>query len=276
VNGVPRRTEKGTDGEQGFCSMGNPGVLEAQKRFIEHVVAAVNGFDNILFEIANENYYSAEWELELCRYIHDLESRLPRRHLVMPLDLPNHDFGGIKTWKLPDLHANLLKARQVRRPLIFDTDGIGTPVDDVARGAFWTAFCSGGHISYLDDSLQPGTEWKGDERGTRWEPARRQLGVLARFVRRTRFWELEPGDPLVRAGSAYAMASARELVAYLPDGGEVRLDLTGLPKDLTGEWLSPASGDTSAVLGVQGGGAVVLSAPSAADWVLHLTTAADR
>ena len=164
VDGDPRQTGTGTDGEQGFCSLGNPGVLTYQQQFVLRVIHAVNGFDNILFEIANENYYSADWELELCRYLHQIETRLPRRHLVMPLDLPNHDYGGIKTWTLRDLHANLLQARQLGQPEIFDTDGIGNPSVEGVRRGFWTVFVSGGHVSYMDGSFQTSSEWGNDPR----------------------------------------------------------------------------------------------------------------
>jgi hypothetical protein len=58
VDGDPRNTGRGIDGEQGFCSLGNPKVLKAQKAFIREVVDAVDEFDNIFFEIANENYLS--------------------------------------------------------------------------------------------------------------------------------------------------------------------------------------------------------------------------
>lgn len=42
VDGDPRNTDRGTDGEQGFCSLGSPKVLEAQKAFICRVVDTVN------------------------------------------------------------------------------------------------------------------------------------------------------------------------------------------------------------------------------------------
>ncbi len=267
VDGDPRDTGNGTDGEQGFCSLGNPAVMDAQRRFIERVVRAVNGFDNILLEIANENYYSAEWELELCRYIHELEAELPRQHLVMPLDLPNHDYGAIKTWDIDKLHSSLLKARELGQPLILDTDGIGTPDSDRGRRAFWTALSSGGHVSYLDESLQTGSEWKGDTRGTRWEAQRAELGVLARFSRLVRFWEMTPDDALVRAGRAFAMGSDREVVAYLPDGGEVTLDLSRLPAQARGTWVDPRTGEMTGAE-VTAGNQSVARPPGGGDWVL--------
>lgn len=270
VDGDPRNTGMGTDGEQGFCSLGNPKVLEAQKAFIRKVVDAVNDFDNIFFEIANENYYNAEWERNLCEFIHEYEKGKPKQHLTMPLDLPNHDYGGIKTWDLQRLHANLLKARALKQPLIFDTDGIGNPDDATVRKAAWTAFVSGGHVSYLDDSLQIGSEYKGDFKGSRRATLRKQLGYLAAFTRNVRFYEMQPDDSLVKAGNAFAMASPRELVAYLPDGGSIALDLSSVSGSVTARWFNPCDGKFGKAFKVEGGGKREFQALDRNDWVLYL------
>ena len=78
VDGDPRNTGTGIDGQDGFCSLDNPKALEAQKAYICRVVDAVNEFDHILFEIANENYYNEQWELRLCDFIHDYEKTRPK------------------------------------------------------------------------------------------------------------------------------------------------------------------------------------------------------
>ncbi len=272
VDGDPRSTGKGTDGEQGFCSLGNPKVLEAQKAFVRKVVDAVNEFDNIFFEIANENYYNAEWERALCQFIHDYETGKPKQHLTMPLDLPNHDYGGIKTYDVRRLHANLLKALALKQPLIFDTDGIGNPDDATVRKAAWTAFVSGGHVSYLDDSLQPGSEHGGDFRGSRRATLRQQLGYLARFTKQVRFWEMQPDNTLVKSGDAFAFASERELIAYLPNGGSVTLDLTNMKGTLTARWFNPREGKFSVGFRVAGRGRREFHAPDGNDWALYLKT----
>ncbi|NCO95778.1 MAG: hypothetical protein COZ06_02255 [Armatimonadetes bacterium CG_4_10_14_3_um_filter_66_18] len=279
VDGDPKNTDKGTDGEQGFCSLGNPPVLEAQKAFIRQTVDAVNEFDHLLFEIANENYYSAEWERHLCEFIHEYEKGKPRQHLVMPLDLPNHDYGGIKTYDFQQLHTSLLKARALNQPLLFDTDGIGNPDDATVRKAAWTAVVSGGHVSYLDDSLQPGSEHQGDERGSRRATLREQLGHLATFVHQVRFWEMEPDDTLVVGNGhhsegfpvpAFASASAQEIVVYLPEGGEVTVDLSAVSGALTVKWMHPVEGTTTPGGTTTGGTIRTFKAPFGGDAVLYI------
>src|SRR5437899_3005667 len=81
VDGDPTATGVGTDGKQGFCSLGNAKVLEMQKAYIREVVDAVNAFGKFYFEIANENYYSPEWEQHLGDFLHQHERSKPRQHL---------------------------------------------------------------------------------------------------------------------------------------------------------------------------------------------------
>lgn len=190
----------------------------------------------------------------------------------MPLDLPNHDYGGIKTWDLQRLRANLLKARALNQPLIFDTDGIGCPDDATVRKAAWTAFVSGGHISYLDDSLQPRQwEFQGDFKGSRRATLRQQLGYLARFTKQVRFWEMQPLPELVKAGHGFAFAWANELVAYLPDGGSTTLELSNMKGVLTARWFNLREGKFGDELKVEGGGHRQFQAPDRNDWVLHVS-----
>jgi hypothetical protein len=272
VNGVdadPANTGAGTDGQRGFCSPGNPGALEAQQAFIRRVVDAVNECDNVLFEIANENFYNEQWELRLCDFIHEYEQTKPKRHLVMPKDLPNHK-GVVQTWDPRRIHAALLKKRGLRQPLIFDTDWEINPNDDEVRRAMWAAVLSGGHFNYMDDSRQIGTEHQGDYRGTRRASLHRQIGHLAAFVRQMRFWEMLPDDALVKAGNTFAMTSTNELAAYLPTGGNVTLDLSKLAGQLEARWFDPKEGAWGKKLTAQGGRPEKFTAPNGNDWALFL------
>jgi hypothetical protein len=281
VDGDPKRTGISTDPEQGSCSLGNVQVLEVEKAYLRRIVDAVNDFDNILFEVSNENYYNLEWELSIAKFVHEYEKGKPRQHLVMPLDLPDHDYGGVaygadpkndhtkswKTWDLAQLHAKLLVARGLKQPLIYDTDGIESNDNPVQRKGFWTAFVSGGHVNYTDYSFQP--EVGGDERGLRRAELRRQLGHLADFTRQVRFWEMHPAD-LIRSGDAYALASEREAVVYLPQGGNADVSLEGMPGSLRAKWYNPRNGLFSESFAVTGGKIQPFAAPDVHDWVLYL------
>ena len=270
VDGDPRGTGTGTDGQRGFCSLGNPKALAAQQAFLRRVVDAVNEFDNVLFEIANENFYNEQWELRLCDFIHDYEKTKPRQHLVMPKDLLNHS-SVVQTWEVRRVHSALLEKGSRRQPLIFDTDWTINQNDDQVRQAMWAAVLSGGHFNYMDDSFQIGSEHHGDVRGSRRASLHRQIGYLAAFMRQMRFWQMVPDDALVKAGTAFAMASANELAAYLPTGGSVALDLSRLTGQLEARWFNPLAGAWGAKFAVQGGGRQEFQSPDRNDWVLRLT-----
>ena len=276
VDGDLNNTGKGDDGKNGYCSMSNPGANAHQKLYAHWVVDAVRDFDNVIFEIANENYYSADWERDMAEYIHDCEKARAIKHLVMPLDLPNHDFGHIKTYDIAALHANLVKARAIKQPVIYDTDGIGNPDDATVRKAVWTAFVSGGNFDYLDDSMQPGTEYKGDVRGTRREALRKQLGALVTFARGVPFWKMEPTDTLVKQGTAYAFASPDRVAVYLPEGGNVSLDLTAYPGTWSGRWYDPRQGKYTHRFTAIGGEVREFAAPGDEDWVMRLSKRAEH
>jgi len=265
VDGDRQNTGKGTDGQQGFCSLGNPKVLDFQKAYLRKLVDTVNEFDNILIEIANENYYSAEWERHLCEFIREYERSKPHQHMLMPLDLLNHS-SVVQKWDPKIVHAALMEKRRLRQPLIFDTDWIINDNDGGVRKAMWTAVLSGGHFNYMDDSL----EFRANPVADKRVALHQQISHLAAFVKELRLWEMQPDDALVRTGYAFAMASADKFVAYLPEGGAVTLDLTPFKGQLTTRWFNPREGTFAEPLSINGSQSSTFNAPSAEDWAVHL------
>jgi hypothetical protein len=283
VDGDPDGTGTSNDPDTGSCSLRNTKVLEAEKSLLAHIIDTVNGFDNVYYEVANENYYNLEWELTMARFVHEYEAKKPKQHLVMPLDLPDHDYGGNqlfgknghpdraktwKTWDLPQLHAGLMAARSLKQPLLFDPDGPETRDDPVVRRAFWTAFVSGANLDYLDYSMQP--EDGGDERGLRRAELRRQLSILAGFTRQVSPWEMHPQDGLVRSNEAYSLTAPEKAVVYIPRGGEVQFDMAAMPGDFQVRWFNPRNGISTESSSVAGGKVNSFTTPDGRDWVLWL------
>lgn len=263
VDGDPADTGQGTDGERGFCSTGNPRAMEFQKALVARIVDTTNEFPNVHYEIANENYYSEEWELALCDYIKEYERTKPRQHLTMRRDLPSHSYV-VQTWDPATVRKGMMERRSLGQPLLFDTDWIINDSDDEVRKAMWTALASGGSFSYMDDSL----EFRHGEPYTdKREALHAQIDHAAAFMRLIRPWEMEPSDKLVTAGAAYAMASSTEFVAYLTDGGDVTLDLGGMRGPISARWYNPRAGEWSDAVRDGDG---LYTAPDQEDWVLLL------
>lgn len=240
VNGI--NADKNGDGKGlEFCSLKDERIVAYQKRFIDELLKVCAPYENIFFEVANENYYDRDWEEEMGKYIKEKEKNQKIRHLVMPLDMPNHDGAGIKVWDIRALKEGFRKAYQkFNQPLIMDTDGIGEPADEVIRRAFWTAFVSGGHFDFLDSALSPQTG------GGALSPQRsrlyRQLGYIAELARKVEFWKMKPMDEVVIKGTAFVLGEkGKSYVVYLPFGGRVGLNLE-IPGNFRYRWFDPREG----------------------------------
>ena len=71
------------------------------------------------------------------------------------------------------------------------------------------------------------------------------------------------------AGFCYGVPG-RVYALYLPRGGTVRVDLSGMTGPIDVTWFDPRTGDTHDANSVQGGGEGSFTSPSDEDWVLRL------
>jgi hypothetical protein len=271
IDGDPSDTGTGIDGKAGFCSMGNPKAMEFQKAYVRKIVDAVNEFENIYFEIANENYYSREWELHLCDFIREIEKDKPKKHLTMPGDLLSHS-DVVQKWDPAVVHQEILKKRELRRPLLFDTDWIINENDDEVRKSMWSAVLSGGHFSYMDDSLEQFRIAPGPDKR---QKLHQQIDHLAAFVKQIKPWLMSPDDGVVKSGQAFALVSSEELAAYLP-GAAARIDLSGsgMKPPLTAKWYNPLDGRFGEEWKIPDPRCVSLEPPDAGDWVVLIRPSA--
>ena len=90
VDGDPRGTGQSSDPDSGSCSLNNTKVFETEKALVAHIIDYVNDFDNVFFEMANENYYNQEWELSMARFVHAYEANKPKA-------TPGHAFGSARS-----------------------------------------------------------------------------------------------------------------------------------------------------------------------------------
>ncbi len=64
-------------------TLASPAVTRIQDAYVRKVVDTVNGFDNVLYEVANESgYYSTAWQYHVIRLVKSLEAGKPKRHPV--------------------------------------------------------------------------------------------------------------------------------------------------------------------------------------------------
>jgi hypothetical protein len=234
----------GEDGANGFTDLKNARLLGYQEALMRKVADTLKDEPNVCFEVANENYYHPDWESRLADDLTDYEkSKDYLVHLVMPRDLPHHGVGGLERFEPERVRQATLSRLALRQPLIDDSDGAGMPPRGTVRRWAWTAFVSGGTVSYLDESWN---SWFGnhDSTGSARSETRKDLGRLRHFAEKFRFWKLSPLTNAVSGGDAMAFGTAddRTLLIYSASGGA--FSLKGLPDGAAfrARWYDPRKG----------------------------------
>jgi hypothetical protein len=95
-----------------------------------------------------------------------------------------------------------------------------------------------------------------------------QIDHLVQFMSKLKPWEMSPVDSLVKSGFAFVLANHDMLFAFLPEGGEVELDLSALKGSPRAKWFNPLTGEFGKKFKPAAGPVAKLTAPDAGDWVL--------
>jgi hypothetical protein len=95
------------------------------------------------------------------------------------------------------------------------------------------------------------------------------MGQTLRLAQRVNLAAMTPHNDL--ASSTYCLANpGQEYLVYLPDGGEVTVDLSAGSGSLRVEWLRPVDGTTTSEGTTEGGNKRAFQAPFDGDAVLYL------
>ncbi len=149
-------------------------------------------------------------------------------------------------------------------PVSFDETGrIGESDQDLARHIIWSAYMGGSNYELHTFPI------------TSYQDFAAHMADMTRarqFIESLPFWNMRPMNELLSSGTGYVFAQAGDVYStYLPDGGQLAIDLTDAADAYHGEWFNPRDGSVSSYGLVQGGSIIQLSAPSTSDWVLLLT-----
>jgi hypothetical protein len=271
VNGI----NAGADGDEGEVHrLTNPKVTAIQAAYIRKVVDTVNDLDNVLYEVINEGG-EKEWDWWVVKTLHDAERSRPKQH---PVGITGHGAERLESmlaspaaWISPgrvDGYGEDPPAwNGFSKVSLLDTDHIwgvgGSPA------WVWKSFMRGHNPIFMDpyDGAVLGTP-----NDPRWEPIRRAMGYARQLSERVDLARLVPHDAL--ASSRYCLADpGKEYLVYLPDGGEISVDVSAVKGALRAEWFDPRSGKNRPGDAVEGGAKRAFPAPDTSDWVLRLTTA---
>jgi hypothetical protein len=146
---------------------------------------------------------------------------------------------------------------------LLDTDHIGWKVymDDAAftRAWVWKSLTRG-HNTLLMENLAGSAGWIA---------GRAAMGHSRRLADRVNLTTLVPHPEL--ASTRYCLAHpGQEYLVYLPDGGEITVDLSATSGRFTVEWIDAAQGTSRPAEEVAGGAPRSFKAPFPDDAVLYL------
>jgi hypothetical protein len=268
INGIDG--DRGVDGRLSH-TLGDADLLAVQEAYVRNVIDSVNDLDNVLYEISNESAGTIEWHEHIVGVIHRYERAKGRRHLVMVSGCG----GGLTNAELLGCSAEVVglsgigNRRYLNNPpaadgkkiVVHDTDHIKPDCRDPAF--VWKNFLRGNHPIVLDWDL---TDRENDD----WEPIRQAMGASHELSERIGLAAMEPAGSLTSSGYCLANRGQAYLV-YLPDGGNVEVDLTDAGGTFGAEWINPRSGETVALRKVDGGGKVALDAPFDGSALIYLT-----
>jgi len=285
----------GIDGDPGRAGHGRavhtlaiPRITAIQDAYVRRVVEAVNGLDNVLYEVGNEHYAeSARWQYHVVDLIHEYEAGLPKQH---PTGITSGGgrasrlgnaalFASPADWISPghrdgQPYRDDPPAADGRQVIVSDTDhlwGLGA-----TQAWVWKSFTRGLNPILMDPyeplyGLDHFPHWGRINRRDAlfWESIRHNLGYARRFAERINLARMAPRGDLASTGYCLADPGSEYLI-YAPEGGAVTVDLAQTEGLFLAEWFCPVTGQARADDPVDGGGVRYMWPPFGGDAVLYL------
>ncbi len=273
IDGDANRDGKGVEVHE----LGNQAVTDIQEAYVRKVIDTVNEFDNVLYEISNENHPpSTRWQYHMIRFIREYEQTRPYRH---PVGMTFQYKGGTNQalfdspadWVSPNPNGGYRDDPPVadgRKVVLSDTDhlwGLGGN-----QAWVWKSFTRGYNPLFMDP-------YDGDVLGNRfdpkWDPIRRSLGYTLQYARKMDLAATRPTADL--ASTKYCLAApGRQYLVYKPgDAGEA-VTVKMEAGTYRYEWFDPTAGrQTATGIKTITGGDAQFACPVRGDAVLFLTRA---
>jgi hypothetical protein len=214
-------------------------VTAIQEAYVRRVIDTVNGFDNVLYEIANESgVHSTAWQYRMIDLVRRYERRKPKQHPIgMTYQHGDHAGHALHAsradWISPFAGGPHALAEPPladgRKVIILDTDHLCGVCGDAAF--VWKSFLRGHNPIYMDPF---------DVNPVR-AAARVAMGQTRRYARRIDLRRARPRGDLVSTRFALARPG-RQYLAYQPASGRLRVDLGRRAGTWAVEWMEPATG----------------------------------
>ncbi|HEX6987177.1 MAG TPA: cellulase family glycosylhydrolase [Planctomycetaceae bacterium] len=245
-----------------------PELLAAQEAMVRKIVAELNGFDNLYYEICNEPYFGGvtkAWHDRITDVVVDAERPLPKKHLIS-WNVAND------TAKIENPHPaiSIFNFHYAQPSAVADNDHLDKVIglnetgfkgtgDDYYRKQAWEFLLAGGGLyNHLDYSFTVGHEdgtfpVKDPTPGGGGPAIRRQLRRMKEFLERFDFVRMQPSRAAVKGGVPQDVpyqvlaVPGKQYAFYARDSRDLAPTFDLPAGRYAGEWLDPVSGKTVAV-----------------------------
>ncbi len=248
----PKNNINGIDGDANgdgrgveIHELGNKTITDIQQLYVRKVVDTLNGFDNVLYEISNENHPpSTQWQYAMIRYIKEYEKTKPYQH---PVGMTFQYEGGTNQalfdspadWISPNPDGGYRDDPPVadgRKVVLNDTDhlwGIGG-----SQAWVWKSFTRGHNVLFMDpyDGVV-----LGQPLDPKWDPVRRSMGDTLRYARKIGLAAARPMPELASTKYCLAVPGEKYLV-FVPAGKERAITVQLEVGDYRVHWYEPGRG----------------------------------
>lgn len=277
----PRRGDMNKDGKgTEIHTLADKAVTALQEAYVRKTIDTVNGFDNVLYEISNENHPpSTKWQYHIIRFIKNYEKKKPQQHPVgMTFQYKggtNEDlFKSPADWISPNNQGGYRDnppAADGRKVVLNDTDhlwGIGGN-----QAWVWKSFLRGHNPIFMDpyDGVVLGNRFDPG-----WDPIRKSLGYALSYAEKMNLAAMPPRDNL--ASTKYCLANpGSEYLIYNPAPDDASFTVNLKAGTYKYEWFNPDDGKRVSAGTIKAkGGKQTFKAPFKGDAVLYLATSPTR
>ncbi len=252
----------------------DPEITRLQQAYAGKVIDTVNEFDNVLYEISNENHpASTDWQYAMIRFIHEYERTKPKQH---PVGMTFQYKGGSNKalfdspadWISPNPEGGYREdppAADGSKVIVTDTDhlwGIGGNPAWV-----WKSFLRGLNPIFMDP--YDGSVLQGKMEPSRLDPIRKSMGYVLEWSGKIDLAAMTPRGDL--ASSKYCLANpGKEYLVYLP-APEANVSLELPAGNYSTVWFDTVSGKEEEAKSLKHtGGSPKLRTPFASDLLMHV------
>jgi hypothetical protein len=284
INGDPNGDDRGLES----LTLQVPAITDIQKAHVRKVIDTVNDLDNVLFEIANEAATSrpatVKWQYEMISYVREYEATRPKQHAVGMTAIGGTGvgndvlFNSSADWISPDTsgHDNTSipyisdpPAADGRKVSILDSDHLfySSLIEDGAgvRAWVWKSFARGHNPILMEDMSN----------SAGWVAGRAAMGHTRSYANKMNLAAMTPQEAL--ASTKYCLANpGKEYLVYVPEGGEVTVDLSAAKGTLAVEWFNPSTAVATNDGPLEGGAKRTLKSPFEGDAVLYIVENQDK